>query len=62
MVGGVGPEARTTLVYDPATDVWSALSPIPTEREHLAAAALDGRIYAVPAVPVGEIWTRLRRT
>ncbi len=47
VVGGVGPEARTTLVYDSATDVWSALSPIPTEREHLAAAALDGRIYAV---------------
>lgn len=47
LVGGVGPETRTTLVYNPATDVWSALSPIPTEREHLAAAVLDGRTYAV---------------
>lgn len=47
IVGGVGPNPRTTLVYEPAADRWSALAPIPTEREHLAAAVLDGRIYAV---------------
>lgn len=47
VIGGVGPEAHTTLVYDPAANTWTGLSPIPTEREHLAAAALDGRIYAV---------------
>jgi hypothetical protein len=47
VVGGVGPEARTTLAYNPAADRWDALAPIPTEREHLAAAVLDGRIYAI---------------
>jgi len=47
VIGGVGPEARTTLVYAPGADGWAALAPLPTEREHLAGAALEGRIYAV---------------
>jgi N-acetylneuraminic acid mutarotase len=33
--------------YDPATDSWTRLAPMPTPRNHLGAAALDGRIHAV---------------
>jgi hypothetical protein len=33
--------------YDPATDSWSRLAPMPTPRNHLGAAALDGRLHAV---------------
>jgi N-acetylneuraminic acid mutarotase len=32
--------------YDPATDTWSARAPLPTTRSGLAAATLDGVIYA----------------
>ena len=33
--------------YDPATDSWVRLAPMPTPRNHLGAAALNGRIHAV---------------
>lgn len=33
--------------YDPATDRWTRLAPLPTPRNHLGAAALNGRIHAV---------------
>jgi N-acetylneuraminic acid mutarotase len=32
-------------VYDPATDRWSALAPLPTARSGLAAAVFGNRIY-----------------
>jgi N-acetylneuraminic acid mutarotase len=31
--------------YDPATNTWSSLPPIPTARGGIAAAVLDGRMY-----------------
>src|SRR5262249_37094456 len=34
-------------VYDPAANRWTALAYVPTARDHLAAAAMDGRLYAV---------------
>jgi Kelch motif/Galactose oxidase, central domain len=34
-------------VYDPATNRWTALAYVPTARDHLAVAAMDGRLYAV---------------
>src|SRR5690606_10166580 len=37
----------TVEVYDPATDRWEARAPMPTAREHLASAVIDGRIYVV---------------
>src|SRR5262249_10660997 len=49
-VGGIGWRGRNTPaheVYDPAANQWTALAYVPTARDHLAAAALDGRIYAV---------------
>jgi N-acetylneuraminic acid mutarotase len=33
--------------YDPVTDTWQALPPMPTPRHHLTAAVLDGRLYAI---------------
>lgn len=37
----------THEVYDPATDTWSRLEPMPTPRNHLGAAVLGGRIHVV---------------
>jgi len=34
-------------VYDPATNTWSSAAPMPTARGALAAAAVNGRIYAI---------------
>lgn len=42
--GGVFPE---TWIYDPATDRWEAGPPMRTPRHGLAAAAVDGVIYAI---------------
>jgi N-acetylneuraminic acid mutarotase len=33
--------------YDPASNIWSTLAPMPTAREELAVAAFGGRVYAV---------------
>lgn len=37
----------THEAYDPATDTWTRLAPMPTPRNHLGAAVVDGRIHAV---------------
>jgi N-acetylneuraminic acid mutarotase len=37
----------THEVYDPAADNWSRLPPLPTPRNHLGAAVLDGKIHVV---------------
>jgi N-acetylneuraminic acid mutarotase len=48
VVGGVGPESDHVWVYDPTTDRWDGLgAPLPTRREHLAAAALDDKLLVV---------------
>lgn len=54
-IGGSGPGGSVARHdrYLPATDVWAELAPLPTfaarpgARNHLAAAVIDGRIYAV---------------
>jgi N-acetylneuraminic acid mutarotase len=38
---------NTHEAYDPATNRWQRLAPMPTPRNHLGAAALNGRIHAV---------------
>lgn len=47
--GGIGerrsPALDQHLVFDPARQTWSRLPPLPTGREHLGAAYLDGVIY-----------------
>jgi len=42
--GGVFEEAWR---YDPASDEWTPAAPMPTPRHGLAAAAVDGRVYAI---------------
>ncbi len=37
----------THEVYDPETDSWERLAPLPTARNHHAAESLDGRIFVV---------------
>ncbi|AXQ30871.1 kelch repeat-containing protein [Solimonas sp. K1W22B-7] len=34
-------------VYDPVADQWTTLPDLPTAREHVAGAAVDGRFYAI---------------
>lgn len=59
VLGGEGYDGDDTGVfphveaYDPATDTWEALAPMPTPRHGMGAAALDGVIY----VPGGaDVW------
>jgi N-acetylneuraminic acid mutarotase len=47
---GVGSDASsvgTHEVYDPASNTWTRLEPLPTPRNHLGAAVVDGRIHVV---------------
>lgn len=37
----------THEVYDPATDAWTRLAPMPTSRNHLGAAVIAGRIHVI---------------
>jgi len=34
-------------VYDPKTDTWKALAPIPTPRDHLTVSVANGLLYAI---------------
>jgi N-acetylneuraminic acid mutarotase len=54
VLGGVadGGLARNMFVYDPSSRRWSYL-PGPTRRQHLAAAAAAGRIYAIAGRSAG---------
>jgi hypothetical protein len=51
VVGGGSPRPGAgleTWSFDPASGAWTAgLAPIPTERNHLAAVAFDGRVWAI---------------
>src|SRR5439155_6496081 len=38
---------RMVEAYDPSTDVWTTNPPLPTARGELAAAVVDGTLYAV---------------
>ena len=38
---------RDFEVYDPASDEWTVLDPMPTARNHLAAVAIAGRFWAI---------------
>lgn len=48
LTGGAGPDARALWIYDPANDRWDdSAAPLPTAREHLAAAVHDGKLYVL---------------
>jgi N-acetylneuraminic acid mutarotase len=44
----------TLQSYDPATDTWEDLPPMPTARGGLAAATIDGRIHVVGGESFGD--------
>lgn len=44
---GAGRLAEDTLIYEPATDTWRVGAALPTPREHLAAVAVDGELWAL---------------
>lgn len=50
VVGGLNAShvpVNTNYAYDPKTNTWSTRSPMPTARQHLATAAVDGKLYAM---------------
>jgi len=49
--GSVG----THEVYDPATNSWTRLAPMPTPRNHLGAAVIAGRVHAVGGRVPGDM-------
>lgn len=42
-----GPATNLVEVYDPASNTWSAATPMPTARMGLVAAVMNGRIYVI---------------
>ena len=50
VVGGLNSShipVNTNYAYDPKTNSWSTKSPMPTARQHLATAVVDGKLYAM---------------
>ena len=47
VAGGRPPRGHDFAVYDPATDRWQALPDLPTGRNHLAGAVIQGRLHVV---------------
>ena len=45
----------THEVYDPATDAWTRQAPMPTPRNHLGAAVVNGRIHAIGGRVSGDM-------
>jgi Kelch motif len=42
-----GPATNLVVVFDPATNTWSAATPMPTARMGLVAEVINGKIYAI---------------
>jgi N-acetylneuraminic acid mutarotase len=45
-----GPSWPVQHSYDPVTDAWTALAPMPTPEADSAAAAINGKLYVVGGV------------
>jgi len=41
--------------YDPATNTWETMSPMPTPRLNIQANVVDGRIYVIGGIPNGTV-------
>jgi len=48
--GYKGNSHDTVEVYNPATDTWAAVAPMPTARGSLAAGVVDGKLYALGGI------------
>lgn len=46
---------RVTEVYDPATNTWEIMSPMPTPRLNIRANVVDDKIYVIGGIPNGTI-------
>ena len=47
VAGGRPPRGHDFAVYDPAADAWEVLPDLPSQRNHIIGAAIDGRIHVV---------------
>jgi N-acetylneuraminic acid mutarotase len=47
VAGGRVPRGSDFAVYDPATDRWEVLPDLPSQRNHITGAAINGRIHIV---------------
>ncbi|GAI75277.1 unnamed protein product, partial [marine sediment metagenome] len=45
--------------YDPQTDTWSTMSPMPTSRSQMGIAVADGKIYVIGGYAQGYLSNRL---
>lgn len=54
MIGGQG-GTQALLRYDPKKDTWTKLTALQESRSHLAAVALDGKIYALAGPWDGKV-------
>ncbi|MDQ3842013.1 MAG: galactose oxidase, partial [Actinomycetota bacterium] len=54
--GYTGETTSSTLnrVYDPSTDAWKELAPMPRGLDHVGAAGYDGKIYAIGGFTSGN--------
>ena len=53
-------QARSTVeVYDPATDTWAPVTPLPSPRASLAAGVVDGKLYAVGGLYAGQVLSKV---
>jgi hypothetical protein len=58
VVGGVGSTADV-LIYDPAKETWTTGATMPASRDHLAAVAVGGEIWAIGGRSAGQIHARV---
>lgn len=66
VIGGFGSTAEpvdTVEAFDPATDQWKTVAPLPLAVHHAAAAVADGRLFVVGGYTGGRVrWTPLGTT
>ncbi len=54
---GVSNFVDDSFVYDPVTDAWNTISPLPSERGNGMAAAVGGKVYVIGGIPQGGVGT-----
>jgi N-acetylneuraminic acid mutarotase len=65
VAGGHFPRGRDFAVYEPAADRWEVLPNLPTPRDHIAGAVINGRIHVVggrPQTAAHEVYDPETRT